>query len=42
MIDRKFDMYGMDKPDAFRKYVCGKVLYNYDNLEPSEKKLVIH
>ena len=42
MLDRKFDLYGMDQPDAFRKYVCGKVLYNYDNLEPSEKKLVIH
>ena len=42
MIDRKFRIYGLDKPDTFRKYVCGKVLYNYDNLEPSEKKLVIH
>ena len=42
MIDRKFGMYGLDRPDGFRKYVCGKVLYNYDNLEPSEKKLVIH
>ena len=42
MIDRKFRLYGLDKPDAFRKFVCGKVLYNYDNLEPSEKKLVIH
>ena len=42
MIDRKFRIYGLDQPDAFRKYVCGKVLYNYDNLEPSEKKLVIH
>jgi glutamate synthase domain-containing protein 3 len=26
----------------FQKFVCGKVLYNYDNLEPSERKLVIH
>ena len=42
MIDRKFRMYGLDRPDSFRKFVCGKVLYNYDNLEPSEKKLVIH
>ena len=41
MIDRKFSMYGLDKPDAFQKFVCGKQLYNYDNLEPSEKKLVI-
>ena len=41
LIDRKFRIYGMDKPDAFQKFVCGKQLYNYDNLEPSEKKLVI-
>ncbi len=42
MIDRKFTTYGMDQPDSFTKFVCGKMLYNYDNLEPSEKKLVIH
>jgi len=42
MLDRKFAIYGLDQPDSFRKFVCGKVLYNYDNLEPSEKKLVIH
>jgi len=42
MLDRKFGIYGLDQPDSFRKFVCGKVLYNYDNLEPSEKKLVIH
>jgi methylamine---glutamate N-methyltransferase subunit B len=42
LIDRKFRIYGLDKPDSFQKFVCGKVLYNYDNLEPSERKLVIH
>jgi glutamate synthase domain-containing protein 3 len=41
LIDRKFHIYGLDKPDSFQKFVCGKQLYNYDNLEPSEKKLVI-
>jgi glutamate synthase domain-containing protein 3 len=41
LIDRKFRIYGLDKPDSFEKFVCGKQLYNYDNLEPSEKKLVI-
>ena len=41
LIDRKFGIYGLDKPDSFQKFVCGKQLYNYDNLEPSEKKLVI-
>jgi methylamine---glutamate N-methyltransferase subunit B len=41
LIDRKFRIYGLDQPDSFQKFVCGKQLYNYDNLEPSEKKLVI-
>jgi glutamate synthase domain-containing protein 3 len=40
-IDRKFRIYGLEKPKAFQKFVCGKQLYNYDNLEPSERKLVI-
>lgn len=41
LLDRKFRIYGMNRPDAFRKFVCGKKLYNYDNLEPSERKLVL-
>ena len=41
LIDRKFRIYGLDKPDSFQKFVCGKQLYNYDNLEPSERKLVL-
>ncbi len=41
MIDRKFGIYGMDRPDSFRKFVCGKKLWNYDNLEPHERKLVL-
>ena len=41
LVERKFRIYGLDKPDSFQKFVCGKQLYNYDNLEPSEKKLVI-
>src|SRR6267143_5792044 len=36
LIDRKFAMYGLEKPASFQKFVCGKQLYNYDNLEPSE------
>ena len=28
-------------PPELRKFVCGKKLYNYDNLEPSERKLVL-
>ena len=41
-IERKFRIYGLGSPPEFQKFVCGKVLYNYDNLEPSERKLVIH
>jgi methylamine---glutamate N-methyltransferase subunit B len=41
LIERKFRIYGLGTPPSFQKFVCGKVLYNYDNLEPSEKKLVI-
>ena len=41
-IERKFRIYGLGTPPAFQKFVCGKKLYNYDNLEPSERKLVIH
>jgi glutamate synthase domain-containing protein 3 len=41
LIDRKFRIYGLPKPDSFQKFVCGKQLYNYDILEPSERKLVL-
>jgi glutamate synthase domain-containing protein 3 len=41
LIERKFRIYGLGSPPPFQKFVCGKMLYNYDNLEPSEKKLVI-
>ena len=41
LIERKFRIHGLGSPPAFQKFVCGKMLYNYDNLEPSEKKLVI-
>ncbi len=41
LIERKFRIYGLGTPPAFQKFVCGKMLYNYDNLEPSEKKLII-
>ncbi|MEJ3657231.1 GXGXG motif-containing protein [Actinomycetes bacterium KLBMP 9759] len=41
LIDRKFRIYRMDRPGTFRKFVCGKKLWNYDNLEPTERKLVL-
>lgn len=41
LIDRKFRIYRLDKPDSFRKFVCGRKLWNYDSLEPNERKLVL-
>jgi glutamate synthase domain-containing protein 3 len=41
LIERKFSIYGLGSPPEFQKFVCGKVLYNYDSLEPAERKLVI-
>jgi methylamine---glutamate N-methyltransferase subunit B len=41
VIERKFRIYGLGAPPEFQKFVCGKKLYNYDVLEPSERKLVL-
>src|SRR6184192_178775 len=41
LIERKFRIYDLGSPPEFQKFVCGKMLYNYDNLEPSERKLVL-
>lgn len=41
LLDRKFGVYGLDRPAGLRKFVCGKKLYNYDSLEPSERKLIL-
>jgi glutamate synthase domain-containing protein 3 len=43
-LTRKLKQYGLlpDKGvDHFTKIVAGKQLWNYDNLEPSEKKLIL-
>lgn len=40
-VERKFRIYGLGTPPELQKFVCGKQLYNYDNLEPSERKLVL-
>ncbi len=43
-LERKLRMYEIAPKggiDAFRKIVAGKQLWNYDNLEPAEKKLVL-
>lgn len=41
LVERKFSIYGLGDPPEFQKFVCGKKLYNYDNLEPAERKLVL-
>jgi glutamate synthase domain-containing protein 3 len=41
LVERKFRIYGFGSPPELQKFVCGKVLYNYDKLEPSERKLVL-
>jgi methylamine---glutamate N-methyltransferase subunit B len=40
-VERKFSIYGLGAPPELQKFVCGKKLYNYDSLEPSERKLVL-
>lgn len=43
-LERKLRLYDVKPKNgigAFRKIVAGKQLWNYDNLEPSEKKLVL-
>jgi methylamine---glutamate N-methyltransferase subunit B len=41
VLGRKLRIYGMEAPGPFRKFVCGRKLWNYDNLEPAERKLVL-
>ena len=41
LVERKFAIYELGSPPELRKFVCGKKLYNYDVLEPSERKLVL-
>ena len=43
-LTRKLGMYGMEAPNGVNnmtKIVSGKQLWNYDSLEPSEKKIVL-
>ena len=41
LLERKLRIYGMGPQGSFRKFVCGKKLWNYDSLEPAERKLVL-
>ncbi len=43
-LERKLKIYAMEAPNGARnmaKIVAGKQLWNYDNLEPMEKKLML-
>ncbi|MGQ0672171.1 MAG: hypothetical protein ACT4N2_04730 [Hyphomicrobium sp.] len=43
-LQRKLDLYGLEAPNGvpnMQKIAAGKQLWNYDNLEPAEKKLVL-
>jgi len=43
-LERKLEMYSLEAPSGVKnmtKIVSGKQLWNYDNLEPTEKKLVL-
>ena len=40
-VERKFAVHELGPVPQLQKFVCGKQLYNYDNLEPSERKLVL-
>ena len=43
-LERKLEVYGLEAPNGVEnltKIVSGKKLWNYDNLEPAEKKLVL-
>jgi glutamate synthase domain-containing protein 3 len=41
VLSGKLNYYGIDNPGTFRKFVCARKLWNYDSLEPSERKLVL-
>ncbi len=43
-LSRKLSLYGLNPPngvDKIKKIVAGKQLWNYDKLEPTEKKIVL-
>ncbi len=43
-LTHKLGLYGLEAPDGvenLKKVVAGRQLWNYDNLEPSEKKIIL-
>jgi glutamate synthase domain-containing protein 3 len=41
LVHRKAAIYHLDAPPALQKFTSGKKLWNYDSLEPAERKLVL-
>ncbi len=41
MLSSKLGYYGIESPGTFKKFVCARKLWNYDSLEPNERKLVL-
>lgn len=40
-LDETFERYGLAQPAEWRKIVAGRKLYNYDKLEPFERKIAL-
>ncbi len=40
-LDETFERYGLEQPDSWQKIVAGRKLYNYDKLEPMERKIAL-
>lgn len=40
-LERTLRRYGLEDPGTFRKVVAGRQLYNYDQLEPMERKIAL-
>lgn len=40
-LDETFEHYGLEQPAQWRKIVAGRKLYNYDKLEPMERKIAL-
>jgi len=38
---KQYDLFPQNGISSFKKIVAGKQLWNYDNLEPTEKKLIL-
>jgi glutamate synthase domain-containing protein 3 len=40
-LDETFERYGLEQPPQWRKIAAGRKLYNYDKLEPLERKIAL-